>query len=338
MDSPQVEFSSAGWAGRAQRPLSRVRLRTLGISPDAASFRRRGFDAALPARRERLERIGAIFVAGYNCAVATADPSAAAGESARIVNESSGFFFEGAAMGFAVLDILRPRPRRLFQQFVAGAALPHLYMAYIGAGWALARSAVWLQRRLGELQPLLRPLLYDGLGFHCGFFHHRRAIEAQQVPAGVRRRWWSAFDQGLGRAVWFVQGADVEKVAATAAAFPLHRRGNLWSGIGLAAAYAGGVDELELLCLREAAGDYRWHASQGVAFAAKARDRAGNHSAHTNVACRLFCGCEAREAAELTDSALQELVRTTRDVTYEDWRAEMRASIIGVVRESRCQL
>ncbi len=334
MDSPRVQFSSAAGMGAARGPLSRLRLRALGIDADEASFRRRGFDAAAPARRDRLERIGGTFVAGYNCSLATADPAAVAMRSLRIPSESRGFFFEGAAMGLAVLDLVMPGRSHRFGRFIAGQARPHIYMAYIGAGWALARTAAWVRWRLGQLDPLLRPLLYDGFGFHCGFFHHRSAIHAHHVPTSMQGRWQSAFDQGLGRAIWFVMGADVEKVAATAAAFPAPRRADLWSGIGLAAAYAGGIDGYELSCLRDYAGEYRWHAAQGVAFAAKARERAGNQAEHTSAAARLFCGCEAGAVADLTDRALQDLVRTTPDVGFEAWRSRTRASLTALAAQS----
>jgi len=53
-------------------------------------------------------------------------------------------------------------------------------------------------------------------------------------------------DQGIGRAMWFVGGTDVELVATMIDKFPDHRRADLYSGAGLAATYAGGAHEQEL--------------------------------------------------------------------------------------------
>src|SRR3712207_8380154 len=53
-------------------------------------------------------------------------------------------------------------------------------------------------------------------------------------------------DQGLGRSLWFVQGADVRRIPATVNAFPAERRPDLWSGLGLACGYAGGRTRAEV--------------------------------------------------------------------------------------------
>src|ERR1039457_1019400 len=84
--------------------------------------------------------------------------------------------------------------------------------------------------------------------------------------AGSPRR---AFDQGLGRSLWFVEGADASRIAAAISSFPKARQPDLWSGVGLACAYAGGRDQAHLELLRETAGPYVAQVAQGAAFAAK---------------------------------------------------------------------
>ena len=74
-------------------------------------------------------------------------------------------------------------------------------------------------------------------------------------------------------------------------------------GIGLACAYAGGVDAESVRHLRTQARDYVGHVAQGAAFAAKARSRAGNPADHTDLACRIIGGVTAKEAAAITDHA-----------------------------------
>jgi hypothetical protein len=92
----------------------------------------------------------------------------------------------------------------------------------------------------------------------------------------------------------------------------------LWSGLGLAAAYAGIVPEASLLKLREKSGSYWPQLAQGAAFAAKARQRAGNLTAYTELAAKTLCGLCAGEAARLTDAALENLPSAER--AYEIWR------------------
>jgi len=98
-----------------------------------------------------------------------------------------------------------------------------------------------------------------------------------------------AFDQGFGRCLWFVEGTDARRIAQTIAGFPPERRGDLWSGVGLASVYAGEVGETELQLLRDSARPFIPQLAQGVAFAAKARQRAGNLKPYHDLACGVLC-------------------------------------------------
>src|SRR5262245_60127955 len=91
------------------------------------------------------------------------------------------------------------------------------------------------------MDPLLRWLAVDGYGFHEAYFHHPRRVTLGEGPrrlTGYERR---AYDQGLGRGMWFVEGADVGRLSDTIRRFAESRRADLWGGAGLACAYAGGV-------------------------------------------------------------------------------------------------
>lgn len=172
--------------------------------------------------------------------------------------------------------------------------------------------------------PLLGWLAVDGYGFHEGFFHWPRAVVLQEVPdriSGYARR---AFDQGLGRSLWFVNGAEPARLAATIAGFPSPRAGDLWSGVGLAAAYAGGVDREVLEALAVLAGRKRPQLAQGAAFAAQARERAGNPTEATEMACEVLCGLRANEAARLTVEALVDLPLDGEEPGFEVWRGRIR--------------
>ena len=50
----------------------------------------------------------------------------------------------------------------------------------------------------------------------------------------------------MGRGLWFIKGMDIEEIAKTISTFEEERRPYLWSGIGLASAYAGGVTAEQL--------------------------------------------------------------------------------------------
>ena len=300
--------------------LGQARRRFLGLSPAEASFAKRGFLAGEEDARKRLEQIGITFLSGYHAALEETGFTLLARRLATVDAELQGFAFEGAAMGLALLDCLTPWRKDRWRAFTDRFAEPHLYMMQVGLGWALARLRRRVSSHLNRLDPLLGWLAIDGYGFHEGYFSWRRYVERQAMPTQLDGYAQRVFDQGLGRSIWFVKGADVAAVASAIKAFPHVRRDDLWSGTGLASAYAGGCGRTAIESLRTAAGGHLPALAQGVAFAAKTRQRAANLNSHTETACRVICGISAEEAAAITDAALENLREEIGLPAYEVWR------------------
>jgi hypothetical protein len=177
-----------------------------------------------------------------------------------------------------------------------------------------------VDRFLARLDPLLRWLAVDGYGFHEVFFHAPRYAAGGLPPARLRGYARRAFDQRLGRGFWFVHGGDVRRIIAAIRQLSPERRADLWSGVGLAAAYAGEAGADELATLKEGAGSCSPELAQGAAFGAKARMLAGNASAYTDVACRVLCDRSAEDAAAITDACLDDLPADSAQPSYEIWR------------------
>jgi hypothetical protein len=308
--------------------LARFRRSILGIPLEETTFARRGFRAINTSARHRLEKIGRVFVQGYHAALSEDDPMALAHGLNDIEPDFRGFAFEGAAMGLTLLDYLSLWKKKRLQLFLAEPGAAHTYMINVGAGWALARIP-WLRRNvkklLADLDPLLCWLAIDGYGFHEGYFHWRNYVGDARQPSQLKGYARRAFDQGLGRSLWFVEGANVEQITVAIARFHEQRRADLWSGVGLACAYAGGVEHDDMESLKSSSQTYLSHLAQGAAFAAKARRRARNESAHTESACQIFCGMTAGEAAEVTDIALRDLSDDEESPAYEIWRQRIRS-------------
>ena len=299
--------SFAAPARNARRPSSlrgALRQKLFGVSIRETSFARRGFRSHSAATRARLESIGGIFLVGYHAGLAADRSESLAAELDSVVLADRGFAFEGAGMALALLDRVTPWRRNRFAHFVEGVAAPHVYMAHIGAGWALARLGRRFAPATLPFDPLMRWLVIDGFGFHEGYFATRRAVDALHRPSWLCDYATCAFDQGLGRSLWFIEGGDDAAITRRIARFPADRRADLWSGVGLAATYAGGVADATLVALREASGEHLLDLAQGAAFAAQARVRACNSAPHTDAACNVFTHRSATAAATLTDQAL----------------------------------
>lgn len=298
-------------------------------------FEKRGFSPGIPEKQSRFERIGRDFLAGYHASLEADDVTRLERRLAGVELDRRGFAFEGAAMALALRAALSRR-RSLLEEFLDGPARAHIYTALVGVGWAAAR----LPRALGpdpnRFDSVLRYLVFDGWGFHEGYFHPRRAVAEGRIGASLRGYERRAFDQGLGRFLWFHDCADVSRVPSTIASFARERQSDLWSGVGLACAYAGGANEGELARLERSAASHRDHLAQGVAFAAKAHQRAGAAPRHTRDASRILCGVSFERAAEICDEALAEArgentqigARNGADAkhpcAYELWRARVR--------------
>ena len=320
--------------GKAQDKVSllgQARRRFLGLSPTEASFARRGFVTHEDEARRRLEQIGTTFLSGYHAALEETAFIRLARRLSTVESDLRGFAFEGAAMGLALLDCVTPWRKDRWRIFTEGAGEPHIYMMHVGLGWALARLRRSVTSHLVQLDSVLGWLVVDGYGFHEGYFNWPRYVEQRAIPThlnGYERR---VFDQGLGRSIWFVKGADVAAIVSAINAFPSIRHDDLWSGVGLACAYAGGCGRGASESLRAAAHGHLPAFAQGVAFAAKTRHRAGNLNSHTETVCRFVCGHSAETVAAITDAALEDLRDENGLPAYEVWRRRIQNKLaLGV--------
>ncbi|HEY6248713.1 MAG TPA: DUF1702 family protein [Candidatus Angelobacter sp.] len=307
--------------------MSRILHRLLRIDSGETEFERRGFICSKASVRKRLQHVGRTFLQGYHAALQKNDEEELVQRLHQIETDYQGFAFEGAAMALALLDGLSPWNRKRFSRFAAGPGKLHIYMLHVGAGWALARLP-WLRRRIEfavrEFHPLLRWLVIDGYGFHEGYFHWQSDLRRKIGRLSENAR--HVFYQGLGRSLWFVNGADARLIAQTIASFASQFRGDAWSGIGLGCAYAGGMNRSELEELRWRAAAYGPALAQGAAFAAKARTLAGIPADHTELACTALCGISTEAASTLCDEALHQL-NSLHPCPYRQWQALLQQTL-----------
>ena len=288
--------------------MPRIVDRLLKIRPKEAGFKARGFDACDPAVSRKLEQMLESFIGGYNLAVETPEKDELSRRLyAAYDSHHVGFAFEGVGLYLAMLDMLIPgKPYRLDSYF-KGAGEHHDFIVAVGAGFAIARIPWGLRamdRYLRTLDPLIAWCVPCGYGFHEGFFHHRKFVDgAQAPPASLSPLGRQLFDSGLGRSIWWVKGADPLKIRAAIDRFPEDRRAELWAGIGIAACYAGGVGSTELQAIMELSRPYLPDLLSGLPFAARLRQKAGNYSDTTELACRIMLDRTTDEVADLAEAA-----------------------------------
>ncbi|MFV2194648.1 DUF1702 family protein [Nocardiopsis sp. LOL_012] len=301
-------------------------------------FTRRGFPGRDAPAARALEAIPESVICGFEWGMEASGLREAQRRLETVDAALRGFAYEGTTMAFTVRDALPFGASDRTRDLMDGPARPHTFLAYIGIGFAMARlpRPLW-KGVLPELtgnpyHPTMSWLAVDGYGFDLAYFHTRRWVDRQDVPRpypwlGAPDYFPRAFDQGIGRALWFIHGARPAEVAAAVRAFPEPRRADLWSGVGLAAAFAGGADEEDLKGLLRDSGAAAPHLAQGAVFAAKARVYSGCVPDHTETVVRALAGMDTRAASALAD----EYAVTPGDhggvPAYEVWRRGIRESL-----------
>lgn len=327
VDAPEA---GALRAGSERAPFfARLRRRVFGISPDELDYARRGFHLGEPAERAHLEAIAHTFVDGYHAAQLFGPSLSLSRSLGRQDASLAGFGFEGAAMALALVDRLVPWRRgraARWSALAAGEGASFLYLLHIGAGWADARlrRRPWLTRT--SERDTLRWLAIDGYGFHRAFFDWRATAAGRPAPRVIPAAARPVFDQGVGRALWFGCCAEPRRVQATIAGLDAARHADLWSGVGLASAYAGRRQSgaaSELLAL---AGSHRAEVAQGIAFAAEARALQGALDGAIVEACEAAWGAPVEHVAAAVRAARAARGHTGSLDDYLAWRTAIRNS------------
>lgn len=306
--------------------------RPLLLSPAEASFAKRRFAATSDAHRRHLELIGEAFIAGYNAGLMAEGVCEVRSSIELAAPFLRGFVAEGSAMGVALHDGLSLR-KPLLPALLSEVEAHYCYLAHVGCGWAMARLP-WRRRAiLRVLDPLLQWLAYDGMGFHDTYFSHTRILGMwRRVTAGYAAR---AYDQGVGRALWFVSGASAAAASQAILLFPLQRQKDLWAGLGLAMAYAGFAVSSDFRLAVEGGGRFAGDFGQGVSFACEARIRAGIVPAFTETGAATVLGTSASEAAAQVRTARVGLRTESPDSPdYEIWRQRLRTKVSQPITEA----
>jgi len=195
------------------------------------------------------------------------------------------------------------------------------YLVHVGAGWILG-WAPGASRVTDELDPLLKWLAYDGLGFREAFFNWSYYRHGATAPGRLHGYQHKVFDQGLGRCLWFTMGGNAQRVVDAIAVFAEVRQPELWAGAGLAVTYAGQVKDASLW--RSRCGKHPSALAQGVCFAAKALASGSQLNGYHERVCRELTDLSALDAAGITDRCLVGLELLPPNDRYAAWQTAIR--------------
>ncbi|MGH2602689.1 MAG: DUF1702 family protein [Dehalococcoidia bacterium] len=295
--------------------------RLLRLPLGLADFSRRGFRIDRPADRRILETHARSFLTGFNLAAQHwRDPHPAL---QTIPAPERGFAYEGAGMYAGIRAILARGDGAAFRRLCSGVGDDYIHLIHVGYGWAGA--ALPNPTRTVPSTPLLRWLALDGTGFARVYFGGSRMVRS--LWSRPPRDHTSAMMAGAGRALWFVESASPDDVAAIIEQAPGHARSELWAGIGLASCYAGCADAGVLDAMVHASGADSPAFGQGALFAIAARARSGTVPRHTEQACQNLFGIDPDQARDWTDVAANGLTELASVGAYAEWKSRLRRTI-----------
>lgn len=235
-------------------------------------------------------------------------------------------------MGSALVDSI-PFRRPMLGKFRARFEERYPLLVHAGTGLAMSKLS-WREKAItGALDPFYRWLAYDGMGYHNVYFQQEKTLNS---PKRILADYAShAYDQGVGRGIWFVSGADIDKAAALVDGMTADRRADIWSGIGLATCYAGPADESVFLDGYQLAGPYGEWFAQGIAFACSARIGDQSMPEPIGEAIKTLWGMEPEALAALVEQLRQSHAAGTRSdhPRYEAWRHSVAEAFVQSITE-----
>lgn len=236
--------------------------------------------------------------------------------------------YESASMQISLQDLsLNNELLNDWKNFLHHSREIHPFHIYIGLGWTFAKLEILPAAYLKSIQPMMRWMIFDGIGYYNGLFKGRRTIKNQMVPEGIDGQDLQGYDQGLGRRLWYFSKGEVKEVVQLIESFPTERQADLWRGVGVACGYVGGNDIISLKNLVTSSAIFKQQLSSGVALAAISRNVSGSITRDIENACKIICGMPLKDVLNIESDILKQSDSLSSD-NYKNWITQFETKFI----------
>lgn len=230
--------------------------------------------------------------------------------------------YEGASMSLALKDFSAGNTLQLWNALLNNSQ-QHAGQVHIGLGWAIAEAKPGDLSFMKTINPKLEFRVWDGCGYYDGIFRQRQTIQNQTRQEYVSEKNFRAYDEGVGRSVWYNCKGVAAKVADMIQTFSSSRHPDLWRGVGIACSYVGGSDENILRKLFSSAQKNSVQLSIGAAMVAKSRTHANSITKDIELACNVWYNLSVQGAMLLA-------VKTESSAdSFESFISKMETEIAG---------
>jgi hypothetical protein len=227
--------------------------------------------------------------------------------------------FEAASMTLLSSDFKKNGSNQTEQwkNFYSTHQSLHETQLLTGYGWALAVHQKKPSDFLDQFDPLVSMRILDGYGYYYGLLRSRISVQNIQIPDDINKDLLFAFDQGLGRSLWYLSKGDLEKLMTMLEKFPDERKPNLWRGIGIASAYLGGIDAPTYHKLNQLAVNNHKQFVVGVLVAINTRMQSNSFTKYIQTACTMLTDFNVNSAFKFTEDTKK------KAGNYKEWLAVM---------------
>lgn len=289
-----------------------------------------------PSTHQAMEKIRFVFQHALQFSSSNDDPAV----DAYLNNIDPRFravAYEGVAMSVASKD-LHNQGLMKWRTFMRRTDAPYVPHVHVGLGWAIAKQNLSSLLFLESMRPSMLFRVLDGHGYYDGIFRPVKTIKDQSRHDSIKPVYFAAYDQGVGRCLWYSAKGDVDLVGEVVREFSRDRHAALWRGVGVAAAFVGGCDENILENLMANAEANVNHLGFGAALGIKARVATDSVGADTILTSRILCNISVDRVNELiagieslSDEDTYPLFMTR--VSQIETRLRMKAKAAGVHKE-----
>ena len=206
--------------------------------------------------------------------------------------------YESASMELGYDDLSKGTQLHKWNEFYFHSGEAHSFHMDIGLGWAFAKSGTFPALDWKPLHPIMRWMVFDGIGYFNSLFRGRRTVKSHMVPESIDGQDLQGYDQGIGRRLWYIGNGEVKKVTELIQSFHLSRHPDLWRGVGIACGYVGGSKQADLELLSIASGKCKQQLSAGIALAAISRSASNSETDDIKTACHVLCEMSFEEIVE----------------------------------------
>lgn len=236
-----------------------------------------------------------------------------------------GVYYEGAAAGKALIALSRHQNIEAAVSLFE-AAPEYSFVIYMGIGEAMAQLKISPAAFNTVADNPWGGQIIEGYGFFDGYFRWFDTLVHQTYPPGLSPELRAAYDQGLGRAIYFVTNGRPQEIRDYISTFAPARQKELWAGLGQPAAYVGGPSESDLRKLLDLSGNNRFELMQGVLLGLSARIEQNFVPEYTEAARSIICGISSSKDT-IVNPDVQELILKRTEHPIFSWQKSIRESL-----------